>query len=169
MIDKIKYAKNKGYCYDNRHLFSELRKILLKQEKPLISKEMTTIKLHKLIEEMNKVMANKFIETQSLKIPYLGNLMALERTRYYCLDTKKTNIPVFWGKTRQMKRNGELSEKQYYYNADALKLVKILFSPNKSKGNTLFRFRVCQDVATKLIHYITDNDIPLLKYKTEND
>lgn len=170
MEDTIKYTKNKGYCYDNRHLFSELRKLLLKEKEPLISKEMTTIKLHKLIEDINKEMANEFIEKQFLKIPYLGNLYALERSRYYNIKTKRTNIPVLWGKTRQMKRDGELEDKKVILNTKALRLIKIMFKPNIKKGS-FYKFRVCQDVATRLFKKVTEEDIPLpltYKYK-END
>lgn len=170
MEDTIKYTKNKGYCYDNRHLFSELRKLLLKEKEPLISKEMTTIKLHKLIEDINKEMANEFIEKQFLKIPYLGNLYALERSRYYNIKTKRTNIPVLWGKTRQMKRDGELEDKKVILNTKALRLIKIMFKPNIKKGS-FYKFRVCQDVATRLFKKVTEEDIPLpLTYKhKEND
>lgn len=171
MKDTIKYAKNKGYCYDNRHLFSELRKLLLKEKEPLISKKMTTIQLHKMIEDVNKEMANEFIEKQFLKIPYLGNLYALERNRYYNIKTKRTNIPVLWGKTRQMKRDGELDVKKVILNTKALRLIKIMFKQNIKKGS-FYNFRVCQDVATRLFKKVTEEDIPLpltYKYSKEND
>lgn len=162
MENTIKYAKNKGYCYDNRHLFSELRKLLLKEENPVITKDITTIKLHKLVESMNQVMAKYFIENQELQIPYLGTLIAFERDRYYNYSTNRTNLPINWGITRQMKRDGELGNKRVILNTDPLKLVKIRFI-NRNGKTSLFQFRVCQDVATKLIHYIIDNNISLLK------
>lgn len=161
MENTIKYAKNKGYCYDNRHLFSELRKILLKQENPVISKEMTTIKLHKLVEDINKEMANYLIKHQELEIPYIGHLFAVEKTRYYNPETKRTNLPVLWGKTRQMKRNGELGSKKYILNINVPKLVRIRFNHKRQPHSAIFKFRVCQDVTTRLIHYVTNNSIKL--------
>lgn len=163
MKDTIKYAKNKGYCYDNRHLFSELRKILLKEEKPVISREMTTIKLHKLVEDINKAMAEEFIEKQELEIPYIGTLVAFERERYYNPKTKRTNLPIFWGKTRQMKRDNELGKGKHIFNINVPKLVRIRFTHKRKPHSAIFQFRTCQDVATRLIHYVTDNSVKLFK------
>lgn len=161
MKDTIKYAKKRGYSYDNRHLFSELRKLLLKEKKPLISKEITTIKLHKIIEEISMEVANDFIEKQIIEIPYIGTLIALERERYYNPETKRTNLPVLWGKTRQMKRDGELNNKKVILNTKALRLVKFLFKHKRQPHSPIWKFRVSQDVATRLIKNVTDNNIPL--------
>lgn len=165
MKDTIKYAKNKGYCYDNRHLFSELRKTLLNEEKPLISREMTTIKLHKLVEEINKEMANYLIEHQELEIPYIGKLVAFERERYYNPETKKSNLPILWGQTRQMKRDNELGSKKVIYNLNTPKIVRIKFKHKRQPHSPIWKFRVCQDVTTRLIHYVTNNSIKLFKDK----
>ena len=163
MENTIKYTKNKGYCYDNRHLFSELRKILLKEENPVISREMTTIKLHKLVEDINKAMAEKFIEKQELRIPYIGTLIAFERERYYNPKTKRTNLPILWGKTRQMKRDNELDKGKHILNINVPKLVRIRFTHKRKPNAAIFQFRTCQDVATRLIHYVTDNSIKLFQ------
>lgn len=169
MEDTIKYAKNKGYCYDNRHLFSELRKILLKEKNPVISREMTTIKLHKLVEDINKEMANYLIEHQELEIPYIGKLIATEKDRYYNPKTKRTNLPIFWGKTRQMKRDKQLGSKKYIFNINVLKLVRIIFKHKRQTHSPIWKFRVCQDVTTRLIHYVTNNSIKLFKHcKSKN-
>lgn len=163
MIKPLRYKKNKGYCYDNRHLFSELRKLLLKEENPVITRDMTTIQLHKLVDDINKEIANEFVEKQEIDLPYIGKLMAFERERYYNPKTKRTNLPILWGKTRQMKRNNELGKGKYLYDINALKLVKIKFFHKRHPRSAIFKFRVCQDLATRLIHYVTNNSIKLFE------
>lgn len=165
MTKPLKYKKNKGYCYDNRHLFSELRKMLLKDEKVAQNTTFSTPQLHKLVEEINKEVANELIEKQEIDLPYIGKLVAFERNRYYNLKTKRTNLPILWGKTRQMKRNNELGKGKYLYDINALKLVRIKFYHKKHPHSAIYKFRVCQDVATRLIHYVTDNSIKLFEDK----
>lgn len=127
--------------------------------------KMTTIELHKFIEEINKAMADELVGKQELEIPYIGKLVAVEKERYYNPKTKHTNLPVLWGKTRQMKRDNQLGKGQHIYNINALKLVRIKFYHKRHPQAAIFKFRVCQAANTKLIHYVTDNSIKLFKDK----
>lgn len=169
MDKNIKYRKNKGYCYDNRHLFSELRKILLKSEKPPITKDMKTIELHKLVERINQVMAEKLITSQELDIPYIGRLTAYERKPYYDINTKKTNYPVKWNITRGLRVNEEIEQGKRIVEPNTLRIVRIRFSHKRHPHSCMFKFRTCQDVATRLIKYITDNNVPIYREKRYRD
>ena len=170
MEETIKYAKDKGYCYDNRHLFSELRKILLKSKNPPITKDIKTLELHKIVEEMNRLMGEEYIRTQKLEIPYIGTLRSYERERYYDVETNKTTLPIMWGKTRQMKRDKELGKGEKIFNANAMRIVKFRFSHKRKNYSPIWQFKICHDLAIKFIRYITDNNIPMIKdYKYEKD
>ena len=62
-----------------------------------------------------------------------------------------------------MKRNNELGKGKYLYDINALKLVRIKFFHKRHPRSAIFKFRVCQDLATRLIHYVTNNSIKLFE------
>lgn len=161
----MKYRKNKGYCYPNRTLFAELRKRLLQQKNPVISKNLTSSTLAKIIEDINKEMANTYIDKQELVIPHIGKLVAVERESFYNPKTKRTNYPVKWGVTRQKKRDGELEAGKFIYDLNALHLVRLKFNHLRVPYSPIFQFRVCQDVATRLIRNVNNNSLVLYKEK----
>lgn len=161
----MKYRKNKGYCYPNRTLFAELRKRLLQQKNPVISKNLTSSTLAKIVEDINKEMANTYIDKQELVIPHIGKLVAVERESFYNPKTKRTNYPVKWGVTRQKKRAGELEAGKFIYDLNALHLVRLKFNHLRVPHSPIFHFRVCQDVATRLIRNVNSNSLVLYKEK----
>jgi hypothetical protein len=161
----MKYRKNKGYSYPNRTLFAELRKRLLQQKNPVISKDLTTSMLTKIVEDVNKEMANVYVDKQELSIPFIGRLVAIERESFYNPKTKRTNYPVKWGITRQKKREGTLETGKFIYDLNALHLVRLKFNHLRVPHSPIFHFRVCQDVATRLIHNVNNNSLVLYKEK----
>lgn len=161
----MKYRKNKGYCYPNRTLFAELRKRLLQQKNPVISKNLTSSTLAKIVEDINKEMANAYIDKQELTIPHIGKLVAVERESFYNPKTKRTNYPVKWGVTRQKKRAGELEAGKFIYDLNALHLIRLKFNHLRVPHSPIFQFRVCQDVATRLIRNVNNNSLVLYKEK----
>lgn len=162
----MKYRKLKGYSVRSEWIYRKIHKSLreaIKQGNNNIP-DLETNEIKEIIEDCNKLAADKLIESSLITLPFIGRLEVIEKTPKIDLVNNVINLPKRNNLTRQMKQNKELADGKFIYNTNIRKLIEIYFSKNKAEThNKVCSFRLNNNLFKKIAQYVNENNVILFK------
>lgn len=150
--------KTKSSSIRGEKIYRDLKQIFKKQIKSNQLGEMPTDVrfIQAVIEDCNKLIADKFIKDTEIYIPYIGRLVVVNKKRN--ISSGRINLPI----------SGTLS-KQYNKKIfiDLPKLIDIKFEGFRKQYpyNRLMGFRLNRELFNKVKNYVLDYNIPLYSVK----
>lgn len=162
----MKYRKLKGYSVRGEWIYRKIHKNLREAIKKGNNDipDLGVNKIKEIIEDCNKLAADKLTESSLITLPYIGKIEVLEKTPKIDLVNNMINLPKKNHLSRVMKQNNELSDGKFIYNTTIRKLIEIFFTKNRIEThNKVCSFRLNNSLFRRISRYVNENNVILLK------